>query len=341
MGMSIDRLLYLQAKGILKSDSKLLDIGPQNVFCIPDDKLRDFYSRAGSILKGEAFEKEIQRIVYFSTPRPDERTTLLSEIIALTSVEYNSFDVCPGLKTDIVDLNYESLRSRYKEYYDIVLNFGTTEHVFNQWNSFRIMHDALKTGGILYCQLPATGYLDHGYYCYTPLFFHDLAEANDYVIVDLFFTVAGETHLDKMGIDFRNDDGMIPCQATPSPDRSVFSNFNVHAVLRKTRSAPFRLRLEVATAHAGVDGEILERYRGVDGKLDPLGCVAEDVRRVRAELEVARADLRHTQDDLRHTQDDLRRTQDEAAVARGVYERTISRRLGAPFRSIVRALRGK
>lgn len=331
MGMSIDRLLYLQAKGMLRGDTKLLDIGPQNVLFIPDEKLRDFYSRIGTSLKDTALEKEIQRIVYFSTPRPDERTTLLSEITALTSIEYNSFDVCPGLKTDIVDLNYESLRSVYKEYYDVVLNYGTTEHVFNQWNSFRIMHDALKPGGVLYCQLPATGYFDHGYYCYTPLFFKDLAEANDYVIVDLFFTSAGETSLDKMGIDLRDDDGMTPCRTKLPPDRLVFPNYNVHAILRKTRSAPFRLRLEVATAHAGVDGEVFEKYKSGDGRLDPLGCAVEDARRIRDEFEAK----------LSAARADLRRTQDEAAAARAVYERSISRRLSAPFRRALRAFLGK
>src|SRR5205823_271847 len=97
------------------------------------------------------------------------------EVTDLTSIEYNSFDVCPALKTEILDLNFESTPSKYHGYYDIVLNSGTTEHILNQWNCFEVMHDATRVGGVIYCQLPATGYLDHGYFTYTPLFFRDLA----------------------------------------------------------------------------------------------------------------------------------------------------------------------
>lgn len=101
-----------------------------------------------------------------------------------------------AIKTEIFDLNYDVIDDDKKEYYDVVLNFGTTEHVFNQWNSFEVMHDALKVGGVLYSVLPASGYLDHGYYCYTPLFFADLAKANGYEIVDLFMNYCGHHPLD-------------------------------------------------------------------------------------------------------------------------------------------------
>ena len=67
-------------------------------------------------------------------------------------------------------------------HYDVVFNFGTTEHIFNQWNCFEFMHDAAKVGRVCSHQLPASGYLDHGYYCYTPLFFREMAQANGYVV---------------------------------------------------------------------------------------------------------------------------------------------------------------
>jgi len=96
----------------------------------------------GGETQSEKFAKESKRLEYFSTPRPDERTTLFSEICDLTSVEYWAFDVCPAFKTEILDLNFDKLPIRHREYYDVVLNYITTEHVFNQWNSFQVMHDA-------------------------------------------------------------------------------------------------------------------------------------------------------------------------------------------------------
>jgi hypothetical protein len=60
---------------------------------------------------------------------------MLSEITDLTNIEYDSIDVCPGLRnTEILDLNFDPLPKRMRDRYDVVFNFGTTEHIFNQWN---------------------------------------------------------------------------------------------------------------------------------------------------------------------------------------------------------------
>ena len=285
MGMSIDRLLYLQKKGFLSEERRrILDIGPQNVYHMTEEQIRSFLSKQGSSISGDLLEAEIKRLVYFSTPRPGERTTFLSEVTDLTSIEYNSFDVCPGLKTEIVDLNFDSLRDCYREYYDLVFNFGTTEHVFNQWNSFGVIHDALKVDGVIYCELPATGYLDHGYYCYTPVFFRDLANANDYLVVDLFFTPAGVNKLDEMKIDVRTIERYLsPHSADLEPSDAAITCYNIHAVLKKTRSAPFRCGLEIATAHSGLSETLLGSYGGQDAKLDALGRLQENCRKLAAE----------------------------------------------------------
>lgn len=258
MGMSLDRLLHLQMLGFLsKTKNRILDIGPQNVYEITDLQIRQFVQSQGAQSSGEAFEKEIERLIYFSIPRPEERTTLLSEITDLTDVNYNSIDVCPGLKTEILDLNFDALPEHMNGGYDVVLNFGTTEHIFNQWNCFEAMHDAVCVGGVIYHQLPGSGYLDHGYYCYTPLFFHDMAKANGYEIINLFVTQAGVNHIDQLKIPAGYEmsavegilgaDNRIPC-------------LNIHAILKKTTGQPFRATLEVATAHAPVNAEIAARY---------------------------------------------------------------------------------
>src|SRR6266700_7939841 len=182
MAMNLDGPIYLQRKGLLSSaKNKILDIGPQNVYFARDEQIREFIKNQDTVA-GDELDAEINRLIYFSTPRPEERTTLLSEITDLTNIEYNSVDVCPGLKTEILDLNFDAIPDCMRRRYDVVFNFGTTEHIFNQWNCFEFMHDALKVGGVVYHQLPASGYLDHGYYCYTPLFFREMAHANLYAI---------------------------------------------------------------------------------------------------------------------------------------------------------------
>jgi len=224
-------------------------------------------------------------LVYFSTPRSEERTTLLSEVTDLTSIEYNSFDVCPGLKTELLDLNFESVPEKYCEYYDVVLNVGTTEHVLNQWNCFEVIHDATRVGGAIYHQLPATGYLDHGYFTYTPLFFRDLATANDYEVIDIFFTLAGLNELLRLGIDVRAEAMLL----VPNSDQlAVFDRrvpcFEVHVVMRKRRSGRFRCGLEIATAHASVNQAMALRYATEDEPRARLAAATSECNGLRDQL---------------------------------------------------------
>jgi hypothetical protein len=257
--MNLNGPIFLQRNGFLTSSkNKILDIGPQNVLFVRAEQIREFIERqGGAIVPAAGLDAEIERLVYFSTPRPDERTMLLSEITDLTNIEYNSVDVCPGLKTVILDLNFDSVPDDMIGHYDVVFNFGTTEHIFNQWNCFEFVHDSLKVGGVVYHQLPASGYLDHGYYCYTPLFFQEMAQANNYVIEHMAVTPAGESKIDLLG--------------APLGENNRVPALNIHVILRKTKDASFRASLEIATAHSQVNNAMLERYQ--NGGNVPTGAI--------------------------------------------------------------------
>jgi hypothetical protein len=261
---NLREMILLQNLGFLTRDKhRLLDIGPQNVYGLTAEQLDTFVRNQGLEASPEHYQSEKQRLIYFSTERPNERTTLFSEIANLTNIEYNSFDVCPALKTEIFDLNFETLPDKYKEFYDVVLNFGTTEHVFNQWNSFEVIHDATRVGGVIYHELPASGYLDHGYYCYTPLFFQDLAKANNYEICQMFLTPAGENNVAAMGLEMKQRDGRVyaPDSFRLAPDQSRVPCFDIHVILKKTGSAEFHANLEIGTTHSLPDPGIVELYR--------------------------------------------------------------------------------
>ena len=259
MAMNLECMLLLQKLGLLSSgEIRFLDIGPQNVYFCTADQIKKLLAGRGIADDNADLLPEIERLVYHSTPRPDERTTLFSEIADLANIEYNSFDVCPAIKTELLDLNFDVLPDKHRSYYDIAINFGTTEHILNQWNCFSVIHDAVRPGGVMYHVLPATGYLDHGYYCYTPLFFEDLAKANGYEIVEMFMALAG---VSEIGLDIRSDSQFDKPGSgqTPSAQRGIPS-YNLHVILRKQQDGPFRAALEVATAHAAVDERMSARY---------------------------------------------------------------------------------
>lgn len=66
--------------------------------------------------------------------------------------------------------------------FDISINHGTAEHVFNIAQVFRTMHDWTVDGGLMIHEAPCTGWLDHGFYLLQPTLFYDLAAANGYKI---------------------------------------------------------------------------------------------------------------------------------------------------------------
>ena len=99
--------------------------------------------------------------------------------------DYDSFDVNDALGTVRFDLNTDSVGDAHRHRYDLVTNFGTTEHVFNQLNAFRVMHDLTKEGGHMWHSVPLSGMVDHSLFSYHPKFFHHLAKNNFYDIVEV------------------------------------------------------------------------------------------------------------------------------------------------------------
>ncbi|MEH6632263.1 MAG: hypothetical protein V7776_15710 [Halopseudomonas aestusnigri] len=88
------------------------------------------------------------------------------------------------------DLNLD-LKATYgfEDQFDLVTNFGTTEHCFNQYACFKSVHDLCHEGGLMLHSVPSSGFPNHGFFLYHPRFFADLAAANGYEIVWLGFTI--------------------------------------------------------------------------------------------------------------------------------------------------------
>jgi hypothetical protein len=84
-----------------------------------------------------------------------------------------------------LDLNYPIALG---EQFDILVNGGTAEHVFNVFQFFKTSHEVVKPGGLMLHTMPFRGWLDHGFYSFNPTFYWDLAHANGYAMVMLAYT---------------------------------------------------------------------------------------------------------------------------------------------------------
>jgi len=254
MGFGMPYLGYLSQKGYLdKPGTRIMDIGSQCLLSATTEALREFVAKHGRSPDDAAVAKEIERLSYFSYPRPGERTTYLSELLDITHLSYTSYDVCPALKTEIFDLNRQSVPPHYHERFDIVLNFGTTEHIINQYNCFKVAHDALAVGGIAVHQLPSIGWIDHGYFCYHRALFKDLANTNDYELLDCWYSLTGISDLSALQADVRSAETPL---ASGSAASGQVASYLINVVLRKRSSHPFQLPLELATAHAALSDQL-------------------------------------------------------------------------------------
>jgi hypothetical protein len=76
-----------------------------------------------------------------------------------------------------------SLRARF----DVVTNFGTSEHVEPQYECWRNVHLMTKVGGVMVHEVPEVGHWPgHCRVYYSERFFRELALVNGYEVLELF-----------------------------------------------------------------------------------------------------------------------------------------------------------
>jgi hypothetical protein len=101
------------------------------------------------------------------------------EIWHWLGADYVAIDVDGSANAVALDLNYDAVPASERASFALVTNFGTTEHVANQANAFKIIHDLTAVGGMMIHNVPCH-LLNHGLINYSPKFFWALARANDY-----------------------------------------------------------------------------------------------------------------------------------------------------------------
>ncbi len=89
-----------------------------------------------------------------------------------------------GRGTHTFDLN-RPIKGLEPSRFDLVTDFGTGEHVFNQAQVFATLHYLTKTGGYLVFDRPSQGYQEHCYFNMHMCVIEDFAAANKYRIVTL------------------------------------------------------------------------------------------------------------------------------------------------------------
>ena len=115
--------------------------------------------------------------------------------------------------------------------FDLVLNIGTAEHIFNVYQFFKTAHELTAPGGLMMHSSPFTGWPDHGFFNFQPTFFFDLARANRYEI--LSFICGRIKPLEYVQVR-NHDDIPLLIQSAKIPAGS-----HINVLFRKTTDADF------------------------------------------------------------------------------------------------------
>lgn len=150
----------------------------------------------------------------------------------------------------VFDLNLDLLGAYgFDKTFDLVTNHGTSEHVFNQYQCFKNVHDLLRVGGLALHVLPFEGYLNHGYFNYQPSMFVDMAIANRYELIGMWYHSQRSSGLFKYRgntVPLHYTDDLLRVLDELVRDRKLLSSpLNTDSALsvvyRKTTDAVFRL----------------------------------------------------------------------------------------------------
>lgn len=214
-----------------------------------------------------AFETARAFLAYYDERRPngasslpDERLReisnggLLGEVLIDAGFKYVALDIFEAERTIVFDLNSHSPGPKLIDQFDLVTNFGTTEHVFNQIEAFKTMHLLLKPGGISFHDLPFCGFIRHGLFRYDPLFFSSLIKSNDYQLVRQTISTGADQPVPKDLIK----QGL---------NEKAVKNVGLEVIFSKTANSPFRVPLEMSTSIAPfaagvIDDEYVQLAKG-------------------------------------------------------------------------------
>ena len=83
----------------------------------------------------------------------------------------------------ILDLNdKKAVLDELCEAFDVIIDSGTIEHVFNIPNALNNIYKMLRKDGRIIHISPSSNHIDHGFYMFSPTLFWDFYHANKYII---------------------------------------------------------------------------------------------------------------------------------------------------------------
>ena len=279
MGISMGMIEKMQALGLFGNGNiSVLDIGSSNLYSAPIESIRTFWATYGvpSSMETDALADRLALGSSYDSVAGGANGAFVGELLEKAGFTYHAIDIADGYGTTILDLNHEPAPQKFIGAFDLVVNFGTTEHLLNQYNAFKVIHDATKVGGYIVHSLPCVGYSNHGYLTYTPRCMFDLAGYNEYEVISFWFE--GPTGSNDLFAPVRDYQSYFPNLTKTLADRETtesgqkigqlhLPDVALMVIYRKVKGKPFLGALERSTSVGAVPSAVSSAYETALGKM--------------------------------------------------------------------------
>lgn len=256
MGYSVETMGLLQMMhggGLFSDIKRVVDIGSQEIHFATRDTSSYPY-------------REIIRTTISALGGPqitDEELSSLSnrasagDFFKYVGLEYKSIDA-DGWYGEPFDLNLDDVREEDRGSFCLCINGGTTEHLIDQSNAFRVIHDLTRPGGLMVHTVPFLASVDHGFFNYNPNFFWALARFNSYEVLGLWVQPVGCASLIPWNDDLKKFLRM--------PD-NLSDSIAMYCLLRKIHDTEFCIPFQSDYEEAQDPGNLARYNYSVDGRL--------------------------------------------------------------------------
>lgn len=276
----IAALSAIECKNLISSDNPhAIDLGCQTPLIDINEIIKSL-----EVNKKTVSQEQINNLTKLQNINFSTRDFFLS----LNYEDYSSIDINGELDSYRLDLNYDIIQeNNFQNKYDLVINNGTGEHVFNQFSFFKNFHNLTKKNGLMLNILPFIDWINHGFYNFNPIIFADMAASNNYEIVKI--SLANRWGAE---VDIKKEDHLVLFeQIKPSNPNTDFgrvinfareklgTNIILKVITKKNNDLPFQIPLQ---------GKYLEDVKNVksnyseqkQGSADALNQVNDGAKRI-------------------------------------------------------------
>jgi hypothetical protein len=184
-------VLKLRQKGELPKRFAVADIGAQQLSnsVTADQRLLTALAKAFEV-EERRYIDVVSKSSLSGAEHLPETAPSAKELWEWLGCEYTAIDIDTSPHVVPLDLNFDNVPRHYRGQFALVMNLGTTEHIANQLQAMKVIHDLTKLHGIMIHNVPMQGYTNHGMINYNPKFFWMLARSCRYRWLDIRLSIS-------------------------------------------------------------------------------------------------------------------------------------------------------